>query len=267
MSFWMLSLLAIVQGITEFLPISSSAHLILIHAATGEGTDALALDVAVHLGSIVAVVIYLRAEVARVLAGVGDLVTGRGDSARALSVGHLVVATIPALVLGLVLALTGWVERLRDPLVIGVTMIVFGIWLWWAHRTSPEDRALDQWTRADALRLGLWQAVALIPGVSRSGITMTAARLAGFERHSAARLSMLLSIPVTLATGGYLGIKVLRDGIPAALWGDIALAAGLAFVFAYGALVVMMHFLGRVSFTPYVVYRALLGAVLLVVMI
>jgi len=259
-----LSLLAIVQGITEFLPISSSAHLILLHELTGATHEALALDVAVHLGSILAVVIYFRPDVARAFAGAGQLLRGRLGSPESFLAFCLILATIPAVMVGAVLALTGWVDLLRDARIIGVTMIVFGVALWWVHRTSPEARMAREWTMKDALRMGLWQAVALIPGVSRSGITMMAARSLGFQRHSAAKLSMLMSIPITLATGGLLGLKAVKGGVSAALLGDVAIAAVLAFLAAYGALALMMRFLDRVSFTPYVVYRIILGVVLLV---
>lgn len=265
MPLMILCLLAIVQGVTEFLPVSSSAHLILIHEATGQTADALALDVAVHIGSVVAVLIYLRAEVMKVLVGLGQLLRGRTDTAAARLALCLVLVTIPTLIVGAALAITGIVDKLRDPTVIGVTMIVFGIWLWWAHRSAPEERDLTDWNLRDVVRMGLWQAVALIPGVSRSGITMTTARLLRFDRHSAARLSMLMSIPVTLSTGGYLGIKVAKEGMNPGLWGDIGLAALLSFAAAYVSLVLMMRFLNKVSFTPYVIYRVLLGVVLLII--
>ncbi|MDP2085780.1 MAG: undecaprenyl-diphosphate phosphatase [Gemmobacter sp.] len=258
-----LSLLAIVQGITEFLPISSSAHLILLHRLSGEMHEALALDVAVHLGSIVAVVLYFRTDVGRAFVGLGQILRGHLATSEAFLALCLLIATVPALVVGAVLAATGWVDALRNPVVIGVTMIVFGVWLWWAHRTSPELRAAREWRLRDAVRMGLWQSVALVPGVSRSGITITEARRLGFDRHSAAKLSMLMSVPITLATGGVLALKAAQQGISAALLGDIALGAVLAFGAAWAALSLMMRFLDRVSFTPYVVYRLALGVVLL----
>ena len=259
-----LCLLAIVQGITEFLPISSSAHLILMHEVTGQTHEALALDVAVHLGSILAVLAYFRADMGRVFTGTGQLVRGRLGSPESFLALCLAVATVPALGLGIVLAATGWVDVLRDARVIGATMIVFGVWLWWVDRTAPQVREARQWTLKEAVRMGLWQAVALVPGVSRSGITITAARGLGYDRRSAARLATLMSVPITLATGGYLGLKAARQGIDAGLMGDIALAAVLSFGAAWAALALMMRFLDRVSFTPYVVYRVLLGVVLLV---
>lgn len=265
MPLMILCLLAIVQGITEFLPISSSAHLILLHEFSGQSPNALALDVAVHMGSILAVLLYLRSEVGQVLRGLGQWLTGKRDTAEARLAFCLVLVTLPTLLAGLMLAVTGVVDHLRNPTVIGVTMIVFGIWLWWAHRISPEVREMEDFSLRDVWRMGLWQAVALIPGTSRSGITMTTARLLQFKRHAAAKISMLMSIPVTLSTGGYLGIKVAKEGMPEGLWADVGLAAALSFVAAYVSLVLMMKFLHLISFTPYVIYRVVLGVILLAV--
>lgn len=263
MTLFHILILALIQGITEFLPISSSAHLALIHEFGGSTSDDLALDVAVHLGSIVAVILYFRADVARVLAGVGDLVRGRLDGGQARLALGLMIATVPAVVVGGVLALTGWAELLRNTQVIGWTMIVFGILLWWVHRTAPEVRAVEDWRLRDAVVMGLWQALALVPGVSRSGITMTAARWLGFRRHEAAKIALLMSIPITLATGLFLALKVGDTGLSPTFWRNMLLGAALSFVAAYAALALMMRFLDRVSFTPYVIYRIALGVVLL----
>ncbi|KPQ06272.1 MAG: undecaprenyl-diphosphatase UppP [Rhodobacteraceae bacterium HLUCCA12] len=258
-----LLVLAVVQGITEFLPISSSAHLVLLHEMGGPRADAIALDVAVHLGSIGAVVIYFWADVRAALTGLCHLARGSRDGFEARLALGLIIATIPAVLVGAVLALTGWVDLLRNATVIGWTMIVFGALLWAAHRFCPERRKVEDWRWRDAVIMGLWQALALIPGVSRSGITMTAARLIGFKRHEAARIAVLMSVPITLASGGYLMLQVGRSPVSDALLYNAALAAVLAFVAAYLALAAMMRLLDRVSFTPYVIYRMLLGAVLL----
>jgi undecaprenyl-diphosphatase len=264
MTLFHLVLLAIVQGITEFLPISSSAHLVLLHELGGAPDQAIALDIAVHLGSILAVVLYFRPDVLRALSGLGALLRGdiKDEPAR-LAIG-LIIATIPAVIVGAILALSGWVGHLRNPTVIGVTMIVFGLLLYWVHRVSPEQRHTPDWRLKDAVIMGLWQALALVPGVSRSGITMTAARHLGFKRHSAAKLSMLMSIPITLATGAFLALELRDMDFDSAFAADIALATVLAFGAAYAALALMMRFLDRVSFTPYVVYRVVLGVILLV---
>lgn len=260
-----LLILALIQGITEFLPISSSGHLILIHQFGGPSAEDIALDVAVHLGSIVAVVLYFRADVGRAFAGLVPLARGdwrRPDARLALG---LLIATIPAVIVGGVLAVTGWVDALRDIRIIGWTMILFGILLYVVHARAPEARRDSDWTLRDALVMGLWQAVSLIPGVSRSGITMTAARWLGFERHGAAKIALLMSIPITLATGALLVLKIGEGGAAPMLWRDAGLAALMAFAAAYAALALMMRFLDRVSFTPYVLYRIALGVVLLAV--
>ncbi|MCC6002535.1 MAG: undecaprenyl-diphosphate phosphatase [Pararhodobacter sp.] len=264
MTFFHLFILAIVQGITEFLPISSSAHLVLMHEmGTSPAADALALDVAVHLGSIVAVCLYFRADFRRLLAGTGQLLRGQLGSPESFLAFALVVATVPALILGALLAVTGWVDLLRNATVIGWMMIIFGVLLWWAHRVFPERRKAHEWRLKDALIMGLWQAVALVPGVSRSGITMTAGRMLGFDRHDATRLAMLMSIPITLATGGYLLMKLPGQTLDADLWWQLGIGAVLSFGAAWVALAVMMRFLSVVSYTPYVIYRVILGAVLL----
>lgn len=260
-----LILLAMIQGITEFLPISSSAHLILLHQADGSTPDDLLLDVAVHLGSIMAVVLYFWSDVRDAARGGLNLIRGRTSDPGTRLARDLVVATMPAIALGSVIAAAGWADGLRDIRVIGWMMIVFGIVLWWVHRTAPETRSAETWSLRHAAVMGLWQAVALVPGVSRSGITITAARGLGYERRAAARLSMLMSIPITLATGSLVVLELGDGGASPALLLPVALAAILAFVAAYAALSLMMRFLDRVSFTPYVVYRLVLGAALLVI--
>lgn len=264
MTLFYLMILSIVQGITEFLPISSHAHLILLHELEAvPNQDALALDIAVHLGSIVAVCLYFRTEVGRVLTGIGRMARGDLANSEAFLALALGIATVPALVLGAILALTGWIDVLRNITIIGWTMILFGILLWWAHRAFPEARHDGEWRLKDAVIMGLWQAVALIPGVSRSGITMTSARMLGFERHAAARLSMLMSIPITLATGAFLALEVAQNPLSTGLLWQAAVGAVLAFVSAYAALALMMRFLSTVSFTPYILYRLVLGVILL----
>lgn len=262
MSIYILFILAIVQGITEFLPISSSAHLALLHQMKGTTEADLTLDIAVHIGSIVAVILYLRAEAFQAFRGLFRMHNWQSsrDGRMALA---LVVATIPAVIVGGIMAITGWAEALRDIRVIGWMMIIFGIALWWVHRISPESKRTSDWSMKTAVTLGLWQAVSLIPGVSRSGITMTAARSMGYERHTAARVSMLMSIPITLATGIFLIKDVSEAGVDSSLFMNAAIAAVLAFIAAYLALALMMKFLSKVSFTPYVVYRVVLGVVLL----
>ncbi|MEC7300514.1 MAG: undecaprenyl-diphosphate phosphatase, partial [Pseudomonadota bacterium] len=171
----------------------------------------------------------------------------------------LIVATIPAILVGLVLKVTGLADMMRSALVIGVTMLVFGVVLWWADQKFPDTREAREWTLREAWILGLWQAVALIPGTSRSGITITGARFMGYARADAAKISMLMSVPVIIASGVLLGLDIATSD-DAVVVKDAAIAAGFAFVSALLALVLMMRLLRSVSFTPYVIYRVVLGA-------
>ena len=255
--------LAVVQGITEFLPISSSAHLALLHQLNGPTGNDIALDVAVHLGSIFAVIVYFRGDAHRALAGLWALLRGNFCHPDRPLAAHLAIATVPILVSGAVILALGVEQALRDMRVIGWTMIVFGILLWAIDRHAAETLSAPQWTPRRALIMGLWQALSVIPGVSRSGASITGARALGFERHDAARLSMLMSIPTTLATGAVLMRDMTTVEALGPFLANAALASVFAFAAAYTALTVMMRLLARVSFTPYVIYRVALGVLLL----
>lgn len=262
MTLYHLLILAVIQGITEFLPVSSSAHLILFPELTGMADQGVVIDVAVHVGTLFAVIVFFRADVMLVLRGIPDLLRGRLDSSGARLAFLLLIATIPVMVVGLILKETGLVDQMRNITVIGWAMLLFGIVLYFADKRGAETRQAESWTLRDAVILGLWQAVALIPGTSRSGITITGARFLGFERTDAARLSMLMSIPTIMATGGLTALDLIGNtNAQAAIDGGIA--ALLAFISALLALSLMMRLLQSVSFTPYVIYRIILGVVLL----
>lgn len=262
MSFFHLFLLSVIQGITEFLPISSSGHLILLPALTSLEDQGLVIDVAVHVGTLFAVCLYFRRDVAMALRGIPDIFRWRIDNQGAWLALCLLIATVPVMIVGLVLKLTGAMELMRSVALIGWTMILFGILLYVADRQGREERSVRQWTLRHAVYLGLWQAVALVPGVSRSGICITGARALGYARHDAARISMLMSIPTIIASGVLMGGDAVARMDTAALR-DGAIAAGLSFVAALAALAFMMKLLRHFSFTPYVVYRLVLGSVLL----
>lgn len=262
MPFMILMILALIQGVTEFLPVSSSAHLKLFHLATQTQSGALVLDVAVHVGTIFAVSLYFWRDVALMLVGLVDVLRGRLTTPGARLFLLLSLATLPVIAVGLMLKTSGLADRMDQLWLMGCTMIVFGIILWWADKTGAQSR--QNWTLRDAVIMGLWQAVALIPGVSRSGATITAARLLGFERVAGARLAMLMSIPTILASGSLLAVDVVKAG-DWSLAQDAGIAAVMAFAAALLALSVMMRLLARVSFTPYVIYRIGLGVVLLIV--
>ncbi|MCI4662233.1 MAG: undecaprenyl-diphosphate phosphatase [Neomegalonema sp.] len=267
LSLWELSILAIVQGITEFLPISSTGHLAIAREVFGlQAENSVMLDIALHLGSLLAVLLYFWRDIRSAFVGpfclVADL--SRGDPLRFQSrlAILLLIATIPAIVVGLIMSATGWDESVRTLEVVGWTTIIFGILLWVSDRFADRGRSLHDWRYSEAVMMGVAQAIALLPGTSRSGITMTAARFLGFSRVEAARVSMLMAIPVILAASAKLFYDLAKFG-DVALGLDIAVAALLAFLAAYAALAVMMRMLVTTSFTPFVIYRLLLGAVLL----
>jgi undecaprenyl-diphosphatase len=262
MTLWNLILLALIQGITEFLPISSSGHLVLLPNLTGLADQGQVIDVAVHLGTLGAVILYFWSDVRLALLGTPRMLTGRIDTAGAKLAFLLLIATIPVILVGLILHLTGLDEAMRSIAVIGWTMLIFGFVLYWADQRGPQMKPATDWSLKDAIVMGLWQAIALIPGTSRSGITITAARLLGYDRESAARIAMLMSIPTIAASGILLGAEVVMTADMQAAR-DGAIAAGFAFAAALAALTLMMRLLKTISFTPYVIYRLGLGAGLL----
>ncbi|MEX0280224.1 MAG: undecaprenyl-diphosphate phosphatase [Arenibacterium sp.] len=263
MPLFQLILVALIQGITEFLPVSSSGHLILLPGLTGMQDQGQLIDVAVHVGTLGAVILFFWRDVALGLRGLPRALTGRSDTPGAKLAMGLIIATLPVIAAGAILHFTGLSDMLRSVAVIGWTMLVFGLVLYWADQKGDTRKSAEDWGPIDALKLGLWQAVSLIPGTSRSGITITGARAMGYAREDAARIAMLMSIPTILASGILLGADLAIE-TNATLMRDAAIAAGLAFVAALFALGFMMRLLRSVSFTPYVIYRVILGVILLI---
>ena len=257
-----LILVAVIQGITEFLPVSSSGHLILLPNLTGMADQGQVIDVAVHVGTLGAVVLYFWSDVRRAIIGLPKVARRQIDDQNAWLALCLIIATIPVILAGLIFKLTGLDDMLRSVAVVGWTTLIFGIVLYWADQTGSSEKTAGQWGIKDAVIMGMAQILALIPGTSRSGITITAARRLGFARTDAARLAMLMSVPTILASGVLLGAEVAftMDGAAAK---DAAIAAVFAFLMALAALAIMMRLLRTVSFTPYVIYRIILGLVLL----
>ena len=253
--------LAIVQGITEFLPISSSGHLILIPAVTGWPDQGLATDVMVHVGSLFAVLAYFWRDCIGLLRGALKLLQGQMTDEGRMAI-YIVLATIPALVFGLFLKASGTGAMLRSVEIIAWNAIIFGVALYVADRIGKRIKKMEDMTFAPAMMIGVAQALALIPGTSRSGITMTAARLLGFERPEAARFSFLLGIPAISAAGLVTMLEFVEagQGIPSdALW-----AAFLTFFSALAAIAILMAIVKRTSFLVFVLYRLALGLVLFV---
>jgi len=254
--------LALVQGITEFLPVSSSGHLALVPMLTDWPDQGLKIDVAVHVGTLVAVMIYFWRDVGQLIVGVGHVLTFRGGASCRLVL-HLGLATVPVVVAGILFK--DQIEAsLRSLEVIAWATLGFGLLLGIADRLGLTVRRIEHMRWGDALFVGLAQALALIPGTSRSGITMTAARMLGYERIEAARFSMLMSIPTIAAAGTLVGVDLAR----AEDWTvtrEALLAAGLSMVAALLAVAVMMAWLRRAGFMPFVLYRIVLGLGLLAI--
>lgn len=262
MSTFHLLLIALIQGVTEFLPVSSSGHLILLPNLTGLADQGQVIDVAAHIGTLIAVIIYFWPDVRMAFGGSLRLIRGKLDTQGAFLALGLIIATVPVVLFGLFLKVTGLSDQMRGIAVIGWAMIVFGIILYWADQKSAATKTTPEWTLKDALHMGLWQAIALIPGTSRSGITITAGRMLGYTRTDAARLSMLMSIPTIIASGTLIGIDVVGTADASAIR-DIGIVVAMSFASALLALTLMMRLLESVSYTPYVIYRIGLGLVLL----
>lgn len=248
--------LGIVQGLTEFLPVSSSAHLALVPWALGWRDPGLAFDVALHLGTLVAVLWYFRAEWLRLIRSAVDILTTRRlDTPEKRRVVYLIIATIPGGIAGLLLS--HYAETaFRSPTLIAITLIVMGVVLWLVDKFGRQEREIDQMTWTQALALGVAQCFALVPGVSRSGSTITAGRALGFRREGAAVFSFLMSMPITAAAA-------LKE-VPAALHEQGLSAALLLGVLASAvsgwlAIAVLLRYVTRHSYGAFAAYRVLLG--------
>lgn len=252
--------LAILQGLTEFLPISSSAHLILPSQVLGWDDQGLAFDVAVHAGSLLAVVLYFRQEVGRMAVSWFASLKGKHDQESKLA-WLIILGTIPAGLTGYIL--NDFIEgNLRSSAVIATTTIVFGLLLWWANNTAKETKGEYQVTIKNVLVIGFAQVLALIPGTSRSGITITAGLMVGLTAKAAARFSFLLSIPLIFAAGGYQTLKLTQQIGPVD-WTAIGLGSLLSFVSAYACIHYFLILVEKIGMLPFVVYRLALGAILI----
>lgn len=260
MTFIQIGFLAIVQGITEFLPVSSSGHLVLVPILLGWKDQGITMDVAVHLGALGAVLAYLWREVWVILTGLAKLITGTVDEGAKLA-WLVLIASIPVFLAGLTLE-AYLTNGLRIPVVIGWAFIIGGVLLFLGDRYGLKIRRITHITFSNAIMIGVAQAFAIIPGASRSGMTITMSRLLGFERRDAARFSMLLSIPAIAGASFLRGIDVIQNG-DTSFQMDLLFAAGLSFVTALFAINVMMRWLQRQSFTPFVFYRIALGILIL----
>jgi undecaprenyl-diphosphatase len=260
MSYFEAFMLALIQGLTEFLPISSSAHLILPSAVFGWADQGLSFDVAVHVGTLAAVVIYFRQEVVALLAAFFASIF-KGDRSKEAKLAWLIIiATIPACFFGLLMK--DIIETyLRSPYVIATTTIVFGLLLWWVDvkATQKQDEYQSNWRQA--VFIGLAQALAMIPGTSRSGATITAALYLGFTREAAARFSFLMSIPIIVLAAAYLGMKMVATG-EVIHYGFLFTGIITSFISAYICIHFFLKLISRMGMLPFVIYRLALGIAL-----
>lgn len=261
MDFIQVFALALLQGLTEFLPISSSAHLILLPIIANWQDQGLAFDVAVHVGTLTAVVFYFRSTLKKLTADwIKSVATQQniGDSRLAWAV---LFGTIPVGLAGLLLG--DWIETaLRSPLVIAATTIVFGLLLGYADWQGKRVRSEHHLNWQDILFIGIAQAVALIPGTSRSGITITAGLILGLTREAAARFSFLLSIPVILLAGGLKTIELVQSSLRID-WAALVSGALFSAISAYICIFLFLKMLDRIGMWPFVIYRLVLGGFLL----
>ena len=257
-----LIVLALIQGITEFLPVSSSAHLILAPLLVDNWSDQGPLiDVAAHVGSLGAVIIYFRNDTASLVRGGIDVLTMRASDERRLFL-QIALATGPILLIGGVVAALDLLDHVRTPAVIGWAFIIFGILLWYSDRQPVQRDDLKEMSWRDALIIGAAQTLAIIPGSSRSGVTMTAARFLGWSRTQSARFSMLIAIPTILASGLFATLSLVSDGASESM-AAAGIVAVLSFLSALAAIAVFMKLTQIMSFTPFVIYRLIFGVVLL----
>jgi len=253
--------LALIQGLTEFLPVSSSGHLILVPVLLGWEDQGLAFDVAVHVGTLIAVLAYFRREIGLIVSDTFANLFGGKATANSRLGWQVVFATIPVGLAGLLLG--DWLEAsFRDPKWIALAMIVFAPYLWWVDKHNRQKRDLQNMNWRDILIIGLAQAIALLPGVSRSGMTISAALMLGLNRDAAARFSFLMAIPVIILAGGLKTLELLQSDVPID-WGILAIGVVVSAVVAFACIHWFLGFIRRFSMLPFAVYLLLLGLFIL----
>ncbi|MGZ4647882.1 MAG: undecaprenyl-diphosphate phosphatase [Blastococcus sp.] len=258
--------LGVVQGLTEFLPISSNAHLRIVGAAFGWPDPGAAFTAIIQIGTELAVLVYFARDIARIVAAwVGSLIGRRKRNDPDARMGWLIiVGSIPIIILGLAFQ-TQIETSLRDLRIIAIALVVFSLFLYIADRVGAKKRELGDLTVRHGLIYGLAQSLALIPGVSRSGGTITAGLFLGYTRTAAARYSFLLAIPAVLGSGLYEVYKAFKGGVHGAQvdWPPTILATVLAFAVGLSVIAWLLRYLNRGSFVPFVVYRIVLGLLVL----
>lgn len=268
MSLIQIIILSFVQGLTEFLPISSSGHLLILPHIFGWQDQGLEMDVAVHIGTLAAVLCYFWRDIGSMIASfwryLGSGLQGRYFDQHVRLAFILVGATIPAVIAGFLLKKVG-IDLVRHVVIVGFTSIGFGILLYLADRAEFRYTAIERMTYGRGLMVGFAQALALIPGTSRSGACMTAGRFLGFDRVTAARFAFLLSIPSILGAGVLTTIDAIKQDLPI-MTSDVFLAIFFSMIFGLLAIRFMLNYLARHSLAPFVIYRIALGILILILM-
>jgi undecaprenyl-diphosphatase len=256
-------ILSALQGLTEFLPISSSGHLILVSKFTNFPDQGVEMDIAVHVGSVLAILIYFHKDIGEIIKDVFTsyfMPSLKTYGSRLFWL--IVIGTIPAVIFGLILHYNG-TDWLRDTKIIGWNILIFGIVLWIADNYSPSVRKIDDMQIKDAIIVGIIQSLALIPGTSRSGVTITMARFLGIDRREAAKFSMLLSIPTIIGAGILSAWRIYHRDDWMGFYYSFG-AVGYSFIASILVIFFMMNWLKQYSFLPFVIYRILLGTFLLI---
>jgi undecaprenyl-diphosphatase len=261
--------LGLVQGLTEFLPISSSAHLRIVGEVSGWDDPGAAFTAITQIGTELAVLVYFRRDIWRIITAWFASLGGRRRGDPDARMGWLIIiGSVPIVVLGLLLQ-----DRIettfRDLRIVAIALVAFSLILYWADAVGSKKRELDELTVGHGVVYGFAQALALIPGVSRSGGTITAGLFLGYSRAAAARYSFLLAIPAVLGSGFFQAYQALTGEIegPPVDWGPTILATVLAFGVGLSVIAWLLRYLNRGSFTPFVVYRVLLGLTLLALVV
>jgi undecaprenyl-diphosphatase len=257
--------LGVVQGLTEFLPISSSAHLRIVGEVFGWNDPGAAFTAITQIGTEIAVLLYFRRDIGRIIvAWLGSLAGRRKGDPDARMGWLIIIGSIPIVVLGLLFQ--DKIETtLRDLRIVAIALVAFSLILYWADRVGAKKRELDQLTVGHGIAFGLAQAAALVPGVSRSGGTITMGLFLGYSRAAAARYSFLLAIPAVLGSGLFQAYQSLTGDVAGetVAWGPTIVATVIAFAVGLTVIAWLLRYLDRGSFTPFVVYRVLLGLLVL----
>ncbi|HET9776013.1 MAG TPA: undecaprenyl-diphosphatase UppP [Gemmatimonadaceae bacterium] len=255
--------LGIIQGLSEFLPISSSAHLTLVPWLFGWEDPGLAFDVALHFGTLIAVLWYFRMEwLALIKAAFGIITSGRIETPEKRRVIYLIIATIPGAIGGFLLQSRAE-SAFRSPQLIAIALIVMGLILWLVDKLVDQRRILGEMRWVDALLIGLSQVIALIPGVSRSGTTITTGRGLRFDRESAAEFSFLMSMPIIAAAVVLEGPKALQEG---GLTNELMSGVVASAISGWLAISILMRYVTRHSYGIFAFYRVALGLAVLAIL-